>query len=307
VTQTGRYHGGLVFFGYEDTLLDQFGRIVSATLEDYGHPVERQSVLNAHEARITASHYQVKLTVTGGREASDQARRSRRIDTAGRLNPGRPRRADTSPCRLVIDLIPADTDGNDKDISQLLLVVMLYRLVDVCAVSAIEWLDPATVLTLSQFLGAFSDVSPQRVRGRQQIMGIDDNTRFAPVDDTERDLSYHYDAIAGQRPHDGETGLIQLTEEELLALAFRSDAHPDEMDAASPEDQAQSDIRRLATWGLTGMMVFLSAPVAASMAAVNLARGEDFRLNTNVLSLTGLLVVLQSSGALASAVALLPI
>jgi hypothetical protein len=41
------------------------------------------------------------------------------------------------------------------------------------------------------------------------------------------------------------------------------------------------------------------------MAAVNLLKGEDFRLNTHVLSLTGLLVMLQSSGALASAVNML--
>jgi len=57
---------------------------------------------------------------------------------------------------------------------------------------------------------------------------------------------------------------------------------------------------------MTGMMVFLSTPVAASMAAVNLIRGEDFRMNTQVLSLTGLLVSLQSSGALASAVSYIP-
>ena len=79
------------------------------------------------------------------------------------------------------------------------------------------------------------------------------------------------------------------------------------MNSLSPEDEAENDIRRLATWGMTGVVTLMSGPVGLSMAAVNLARGEDFRLNTHVLSLTGLLVMLQSSGALAGAVSYLPL
>ncbi len=43
------------------------------------------------------------------------------------------------------------------------------------------------------------------------------------------------------------------------------------------------------------------------MAAINLTKGEDFRLNTHVLALTGFIVSLSSSGILASAVSALPI
>ena len=77
--------------------------------------------------------------------------------------------------------------------------------------------------------------------------------------------------------------------------------------AEEEDEEEPSDVRRLATWGMTGMMVFLSGPVAVSMAAVNLVRGEDFRLNTHVLALTGFLVTMQSSGMLSSVVAHLPI
>jgi len=180
----------------------------------------------------------------------------------------------------------------------------MYRMVDAYAADYVEWLDPETVLTTDEFLGAFSSVSPRRVRGRQQI--IDDGApRFAPIDETEPGLGVRYDAISGQKLFSGHDGPVSLSEEEALSLAFRLDPRPDEFDPT--EDEPDSDIRRLATWGMTGVLVTLSAPVGISMAAVNLARGEDFRLNTHVLSLSGLLVVLQSSGALAEAVALLPI
>jgi len=289
VTQTGRYHGGLVFFGDPDHALDRFTRIVTATLEDYGHPVERQSFLDTSQARIIASHYMVKLTLSDAPDAIFEVKMNNK-----------------SLHRLEIALCPVAPGQEDKDISELMLVVMLYRMVDIFATRSIEWLDPATVLTVDQFLGAFTNVSPRRVRGRQEILESAD-APFGSVDQTEPGLADRFDELAGQSAHDGKLGLIDLSEQETLAFAYRFKSRPDQIDEPTPVEQAESDIRRLAVWGMTGMVGFLSAPVALSMAAVNLARGEDFRLNTNVLSLTGLLVMLQSSGALASAVSFLPL
>lgn len=289
MTQSGKYHGGLVFFGNQDQALDRFTRIVTATLEDYGHPVERQSILDHSQARIVSSHYLVKLTL---------------IDAPG--DDQYPSKNGKSMQRLEIAMHPIADDQDDKDISELMLVVMLYRMVDIHPTRVIEWLNPNTVLTVAQFLGAFTNVSPRRVRGRQEILETSD-VPFAPVDETEQGLAMHFDAISGQQAHDGELGLIDLSEEERLSFAYRQGQHPDQVGSEeTPEDLAQSDIRRLATWGLTGMVAVLSPPVALSMAAVNLAKGEDFRLNTNVLSLTGLLFMLQSTGAMASAVSYLP-
>lgn len=289
MTQTGKYHGGLVFFGAQDNALDRFSRIVTATLEDYGHPVERQSIVNPQQARIVSSHYLVKLSLgTAPSHMAEIATPSKSLQ------------------RLEIALFPISGGADDRDISQLMLVVMMYRMVDIFATRAIEWLDPDMVLSLDQFLGAFTNVSPRRVRGSQEILETGD-TPFAPVAETEPGLAMQFDNIRGQVPHDGEQGLVDLSEEETLAFAYRLSASRGFADAPTPEDEAQNDIRRLAAWGMTGMVGFLCAPVALSMAAVNLVRGEDFRLNTNVLSLTGLLVMLQSSGALASAMSYLPI
>lgn len=288
MAQTGMYHGGLVFQNDDDAALSQFCRIVTATLEDYGHQVDRQSVLNPREARVVCSQYLVKLSLDD--------RRYRQPDAIGDA-PGKSRH------RLEIEMIPAASGYEDRDISQLMMVVMLYRMVDICNTEAIEWMDPGTVLTVDQFLSAFTNVSPHRVHTRQEPLD-DRGARFAPIEDTAPSLARQCDTLSAAADELDDELLVRLSEEEALSLAFRSD---EAASSPSVEETAQNDIRRLATWGLTGMVAFMSAPVAASMAAVNLVRGEDFRLNTQVLSLTGLLAVLQSSGALASAVSYLPI
>lgn len=307
MAQTGSYHGGLIFAGTQKNALDRFSRIVSATLEDYSHHVERQSIMNTQQARITASQYLVKLNLGAGTLPKDYTTRSTHVDAAGKNAPAHTK--DGPLQRLEIVLCPVDPARANQVHAELLLVVMMYRMVEAYTAEYVEWLDPQTVLTTEEFLGAFVSVSPHRVHSRQQI--LDDQCRrvprFEPVDKMAPELATQYDSISGQKPFDGHEGPVSLSDQEALSLAFRLDARPDEVDSQEFEDVPDSDVRRLASWGMTGMMFFISTPVATSLAVVNLIKGEDFRLNTHVLSFSCLLVVLESSGALASAVSYLPI
>jgi hypothetical protein len=52
-----------------------------------------------------------------------------------------------------------------------------------------------------------------------------------------------------------------------------------------------------ASWAMTGMLCFLSVPVAAALAVFGLLRGMDFRLTTQTLSVTMLFVALQNAQA----------
>lgn len=286
MAQTGNYHGGIVFHGDEAAALDRFCRIVSASLEDYGHAVERQSLTDPGHARVVSSRYLVHLSL------DDRRYRPQAPELA--VCGGRARH------RLEIEMTPVSGAHEDRDISELMMVVMLYRMVDICNTEAIEWMDPATVLSVDQFLSAFGNVSPHRVNGQGQGR----TARFAPVNEAAPQPDKAHGALYATTDDDI---MIPLSAEEELALAFRAGICADADGMADKQEQAQSDIRRLAIWGMTGMVAFMSAPVAASMAAVNLARGEDFRLNTQVLSLTGCLVSLQGSGALAQVVGYLSI
>lgn len=312
--QDSVYHGGLIVDGAGNGLLDRCARIVAATLDDFGHPVERNSIHSDAAALITASHYAVRLTLMPVPERA----------AAGIARARFQGRAASHRWRVAIGMTPADPRRDDCDISELLLVVMLFRMTNAFDTEAIEWLDPLTVLTADQFAEAFAKITPGVTARRGPINSID-NPRFAPVEDTAPYLDLQCDAISGLTAVKGNVqplpqpeghGPLPLTPGSatgpasvisLAAYKARALAAATAPQAADADDDAPSDVQRLAIWGMTGMMVFLSAPVAASMAAVNLIRGEDLRLNTHVLSLTGLLFTLQSTGMLATAVNALPL
>lgn len=275
LAQNERYHGGLVFFDANVNRLDDVCRAVSSTLEDYGYLVERQSILDDGTARITSSRIAVRLQVERDAERS----------------------------RLILTLTTADRSLVAPDMAQLVLLAMIFRILETHPAHSVEWLDPATVLPAGKFVNAVTKVSPRRVRGRQQVLDVDD-TRFLPVEETEETICSRYDEMRR------ETGASQVgpePDQDDLSRAFHCDGPMDDGDFIDGETDAESDIRRLATWGLTGVVACLSGPVGLSMAAVNLMRGEDFRLNTHVLALTGFLAVSTSTGMMSQVVSALPI
>ena len=92
----------------------------------------------------------------------------------------------------------------------------------------------------------------------------------------------------------GSPPVVSLVESGGADLPTQKDAG-----ASIADDDKPSDILRLSSWCLTGVLASISAPIAVSMAAVNLIRGEDFRLNTQVLVFTFAIVALNASNALA--------
>ncbi|MDA7963382.1 hypothetical protein [Ruegeria sp.] len=294
MTAKHRYHGGLQFSGSADHALERFSDIVAATLEDYGHLVERKSLLNPSEASIVTSQYLVRLQLEVQEvENTDRYERMDRaagLKTLTRPAPTRPRN------RLAMTISPVSELLDDSEISEMMLVVALYRMVDICSTQRIEWLSPKTVLTLEQFLGAFDTLAPRKPRDRKQIFNAISGP-FAGLDLPDPLADMVEPAKAKPRP-------IQLTDDQLLSIAFRTEPEAPISSTPAPdvEDERPSDILRLTTWGMTGAVASISAPIAMSMAAVNLIRGEDFRLNTQVLALTTAIFGLNTSGAIAGVV-----
>lgn len=308
MTQADRYHGGLVFAGAQKNVLERFGQIVSATLKDYGHHVERQSMMSEHRARVTANQYLVTLNLGADANPSGHSAPTNISAMNPEVSAKNHCQADLFQ-RLEINLCPVDSTRSDQTHSELLLVVMMYRMVEECSADYVEWLDPNTVLSSTEFLGTFTSVSPRRVRRRQQILDdrVSDGLPFASIEETAQGLDMQYDAIEAQKSFDAHVRPISISEQKALSLAFRLEEFTDEFDTEYYEGEPENNVRRMASWGMTGMLFFVSAPIAVSMAAVNLIKGEDFRLNTQVLSLSGFLVAMESTGAIAEVVSYLPV
>lgn len=296
MTPKHSYHGGLQFNGETEGAIERFGTIVATTLGDYGHLVERKSLLSETEASIVSSQYLVRLTLdTQMIESGD---RFERMDRVAGLKTARKPSVSLPRNRLTITISPVSPLLDDSEISELMLVVILYRMVDICASQRIEWLSPNTVLTTEQFMSAFDTLTPSKPRNRKQIFEAVTGP-FAGLDITEAegtDEAQKQALATAARP-------IQLSDEQLLSIAFRTE--PVEQTKDGTEDtppldhDKPSDILRLTSWGLTGAVASVSVPIAVSVAAVNLIRGEDFRLNTQVLAYTVAISALSTSGAFA--------
>ncbi|WP_368040314.1 hypothetical protein [Ruegeria atlantica] len=295
MTPKHSYHGGLQFNGKTEDAIERFSDIVDKTLADYGHLVERKSLLNSTEASIVSSQYLVRLTLdTKMAETED---RFERLNRAAGLKTIQKPVVTMPKNRLTITVTPVSPLLDDSEVSELMLVVILYRMVDVCATQRVEWLSPNTVLTIEQFMSAFDTLAPSKPRDRKQIFeavtGPFAGLNVTDAEDLDEPEKKALPPVA--RP-------IQLSDEQLLSIAFRTEPieQPTDRDDTPPlVHERPSDILRLSSWGLTGAVASVSVPIAASLAAVNLIRGEDFRLNTQVLAYTVAISALSTSGALA--------
>ncbi|MEM1007220.1 MAG: hypothetical protein AAGK26_17600, partial [Pseudomonadota bacterium] len=215
MTSKHSYHGGLQFGGDTEGAIERFGTIVAATLQDYGHLVERKALLSATDASIVSNQYHVRLTLeTENAEVENRYNRMNRaagLKTIERPNVTRP------PNRLVIALSPVSEVLDSSDVSELMLVVILYRMIDICTSQRVEWLSPNTVLTIEQFMGAFDTLAPSKPRNRKQIFQSLTG-QFAGVAIPDQDDVAEPNASAN-RP-------IQLTDEQLLSIAFRAADDP---------------------------------------------------------------------------------
>ncbi len=295
MTPKHSYHGGLQFNGETEGAIERFAAIVAATLEDYGHLVERKTVRDTTEASIVSSQYLVRLTLDT--QVVQTEDRFERMDRAAGLQTIQKPAVTLPENRLTVTICPVSALLDDSEISELMLVVILYRMVDICATQRVEWLSPNTVLTIQQFMSAFDTLPPAKKRNRKQIFEAVSGP-FAGLDITEEEDLDEPEKKAlkpAARP-------IQLSDEQLLSIAFRTETteQTSDRDDTLPLDHDQpSDMLRLTSWGLTGAVASVSVPIAASMAAVNLIRGEDFRLNTQVLAYTVAISALSTSGAFA--------
>lgn len=70
-----------------------------------------------------------------------------------------------------------------------------------------------------------------------------------------------------------------------------------DMETSGDDQSEQTPAMRLATWSMSYSVAAFSLPVAGSLVAYNLMRGENLRLNSQLMALTGLMVTLSHTGA----------
>jgi len=94
--------------------------------------------------------------------------------------------------RIEISLQPNFPNHCDVELSEMLMAIILYRLVNVLGAEQIEWMDPSATLTRKQFLGVFSKI--RTMQAPQQVSAVE---RFAPIEETAEELDQHCAAMQG--------------------------------------------------------------------------------------------------------------
>ena len=285
----GKYHGGLIFFGSDVLDLGKATQIVAEVVAAFCHHVDRRSVLTGGRGRVTCSDWVVKLASRAVEPLSDSMQRRARLDAVGHLTSNGAREWPTH--QLVITFCAADPDQADEDHALRLLAETLRRLVLASDPRFVEWRSSDRLVPADKFAPAMAQLSLPVCTGASNV-----RSRFGPVDRDAQRLSGRYDEFLGAGRQMRRTFLNEPDPETVLTRALQP-----------PLPVETPLVHRLATWSLTGVIATLSGPVGLSVAAVNVLRGEDMRLNTHVLALAGAIAMLSSSGALANVMSVLPV
>lgn len=288
------YHGGLGLSSTSDVRLQKVAKTVQFSLEKQGYSGAVTADLTAHQVQITSSACVVHLKVVPCSLTDDP---DSEFNIFCEDEEDEAQAAFDIGCRIEIKL--SDCVAGD---AESLLAFLMIDLVRTHTPACVEWLDRKTTLPSDEFLACF-EMRPQSevVMPKRPVLNKPAR-RFASVRAAAKSVQ-NANLMTPAQFVPLTNGLDWSHAQVALAQAYRIPTKEDEPDADS---DTPSDVLRLATWAISGVIAFIALPVAITLIIINLLRGEDFRLNAQALSVTGLLVVLQANGALADVISLLP-
>lgn len=272
-TTSYRVTAGLLFLNGRDFDMAALVCRVGETLERLGTRVTERRCLSDELAVIRTGDFDCRLQHDG---PCDLARLARPAET-----------------RLMLTLLrEGGLPSADHRRMQAVIAHLLADLQGVLAPDYVQWTDPDAVLTRDEFRAAVVGTAalpvPERVAPKVR--------RRKRLPDVESVYAGLRETIPGQARSSDEGDRLAA-----LRAAFR-DPDPEAGDVADdmPLREPTAPLR-LAVWLMTITQGLFALPVAAALAVVNLLRGENLRLTSQMSALTGLFMVLASTGQIAQA------
>lgn len=172
--------------------------------------------------------------------------------------------------RIVIEVLSADGELPDEEEAAQILSDTVLASLQWSSADIVEWYAPDVLLSSEDFIRLRSYVSPRRA------------TKPAPVVPEM--------PTAAPKAHAFEAPETLLIEPHL-------DASLPTAPVAAPDSGPEKRLT-LASWFMTGVLSVVATPIGVATAVVGLGRGLDFRLVTQILSVTALFAVLQKTDRL---------
>ncbi len=306
-----RYSAGLVFLDEKRTEEAELSNALQGVLEARGQRIQSVNVLENDLLRIVTNTLELDLTpplhrneMVFGAEDDDGI-----VPYADMLI--------GLSLTLREDANAGDTDPAEIEHSlKSYLAEMTSRVATLTEPDFVLWLRPSDLLETSEFLKAATQIKPRKVhrtaaeekprRARPlpillpqpcavapatvPSVPLEAAKRFPEIRTASRTLESEYE----RRTH--------VSEPQIDAAELRSAIYPPTDDAT---DANNSFAMRMASWVLVTTVGLFFLPVAVLLTFANLVRGEDFRLAAHTLALTGMMMALNTSGALASTMSMI--
>lgn len=176
---------------------------------------------------------------------------------------------------------------------QAVIAHLLADMQGVLAPDFVQWTDPDAVLTRAEFRAAVAGTAALPVPARVAPV-VRRRAKRLP------DVETAYEGLRQAMPHvsSSDDDAARL---DALRAAFR-DPEPDTAVLDESESiREKTAPMRLAVWMMTITLGLFALPVAAGLAIVNLLRGENLRLASQMTALTGTFMVLSATGQIAQA------
>lgn len=272
-TAIGQMTASLIYTSHCGTEIGHTGALIAQLIGQHGLRMERMTRLSGTQMQITCETAVLLIDLFTLPQPQEPS-----IET-----------------RIVLRLVPADPC--DIPALEAALAGTIAGMIHTTHVDYVQWLQPDAMLTGPAFLAALGPARPRRVAPARG--GLSRAPRLARIDARACGLSCR----------DAERASAARAQEARLVQRFRETPSMAELRAEFP-DQAEAelnDIQRLSSWGMTGVLAFVAAPVAVTVAAINLTKGENLRLTSQAVAVSALMLVLETTGAMAEALAALPL
>ncbi len=204
--------------------------------------------------------------------------------------------------RILIELITRDGETPDEEKAARILSDTVLAALHHSPADTIEWYSPDTLMDTDDFIRLRNYVSPHR----EAAPALPQDTAVHAVEELLQEQSNYTQDDQLDAPDEYIPSEEQLATRDLRALL----SEPDDVPEKTPynplerlrekmETKDAEEIRMgTAGWMMSGLLAVICFPMAVVVWITSLRRGMDFRLTTQVLSVTMLFVALQNSSRL---------
>lgn len=272
---------GLIFHGEESIDLLDVMTLTTGALKEIGQEVTRRSILSEMDARVETDRYRICLTLSA--------------------NMVLPTLDDAADALLRIDVCRRDgaTDALGRDLAvDAVLARVVIGLNEHLQPTYLQWVDEKAIISAAEVAAATKlteDPTPGTPVGRSKV--APSRAALSGIDELHATLD---DRLERTPPPEPFMIALPIANDIAVEDGIIEDV-PEFSEMTIENIRDDSDKLRMSAWILSIAVACIALPVGLALMIINLVKGENVRLASQMAALSGLFVSFQANGATATA------